>query len=88
MVCEYLGYPQNDCKRASDKKSAIAVLERWLGATEKEGKPKTWSMLLEILSNIEGLSTSTVVIEICDSLRSRGVDISEFLYILLLCVLE
>ena len=73
-MCQQLGYSPDDCRRANNKKSVIAVLENWINDGEKEGRPKTWSMFAEeILSNID----PAVPNDICDSLRSEGIHIGE-----------
>ena len=73
-MCQCLGYSPDGFRRASDKKSVIAVLEHWINDGERVGRPKTWSMFAEeILSNID----PTVPNDICDSLRSEGIHIGE-----------
>ena len=74
VVCRCLGYSPDCFRRASDKKSVIAVMEHWINDGDRMGRPKTWSMFAEeILSNIN----PTVAREICNSLQREGVHIGE-----------
>ena len=78
-MCQHLGYSPDDFIRESDKNSdkkrVIAVMEYWISAAEKEGYPKTWSMFAEEILHIIDPTMSS---EICDSLRSEGIHLSEF----------
>ena len=75
IMCKHLGYLTTGFGH-DNKKNLIAVLEGWISAGEKEGRPKTWSMFVRILSNISELSVVTG--EICSELKKAGVHISEF----------
>ena len=68
-VCHHLGYPPQQFRRENDKKSLIAVLECWVAAGEKEGRPKTWPQFISVITAINPAISD----EICDSLSSEGV---------------
>ena len=76
MVCHHLGYSVTGFVRQNNKKSITAVLEHWITTGEKEGRPKTWSMFIGVLSDVNELSA--VSSEICDSLIKAGVCIGEY----------
>lgn len=69
VVCYQLGYSVTSS--GQDKKDLIAVLEAWI---EKEGRPKTWQMFIEVLSINE---LSTVTSQICIDLKKEGIYISK-----------
>ena len=73
VVCQHLGYSPADFRQGNDKKNLIAVLEHWIGAGERKGKPRTWLMFAEALNNINPSMSG----EICDSLRSEGIPVGE-----------
>ena len=74
VVCQHLGYSTTGLLQGN-KNYLIAVLEDWINSGEKEGKPRTWSLLIGVLSNISELSTLTS--DICIDLHTAGVYISE-----------
>ena len=74
VVCQHLGYSTAGLVQ-DDKKNLIAVLEHWINSGEKEGKPRTWSMFMGVLSNISELSIVTS--DICRDLNTAGVYFSE-----------
>ena len=74
VVCQHLGYSTTGLGQ-DDKKNLIAVLEDWINSGAKEGRPKTWSMFIGVLSNISELSTVTS--DICRDLNTAGIYISE-----------
>ena len=74
VVCQHLGYSTAGLGQ-DGKKNLIAVLEDWINSGEKEGKPRTWSMFIGVLSNISELSTVTS--NICRDLNTAGIYISE-----------
>ena len=69
VVCHHFGYPPQQFRRESDKKSFIAVLECWVATGEKEGRPKTWPQFISVITDI----TPSISAEICASLSSEGV---------------
>ena len=70
VVCERLSYSTTGLG-GDNKKNLIAVLEDWIITGEKEGRPKTWSMFIEVLSNISELSAVTS--EICSELNKEHI---------------
>ena len=76
VVCQHLGYTPQQFRRENDKKSLIAVLECWVAAGEREGRPKTWPQFISVITDIN----SSISGEICDSLRTKGVWTGELLH--------
>ena len=76
MVCKQLGCSYSTAAIGHDnKKNLIAVLEDWISTGEKENRPKTWSMFIGVLSDVNELSAVTS--EIYRDLKEAGVHVGE-----------
>ena len=79
MVCHHLGYSDAEFRQDSPKRSLIAVLEHWITTGVKEGRPRTWSMFIEVLSDANELSAVTSVIY--SELNKAGVCTGEYVHV-------
>ena len=78
-MCHHLGYSATKFKQENNKKNLIALLEDWITTGEKEGRPKTWSMFIEVLSDVNELSAVTS--EIRSELNKAGVCTGEYVLV-------
>ena len=79
MVCHHLGYSNAEFRQDSSKKRLIAVLEHWITTGEKERKPRTWSMFIEVLNDVNELSAISSVI--CSELNKAGVCTGKYIHV-------
>ena len=80
VVCHHLGYSNAEFRQDSPKRSLVAVLEHWITTGVKEGRPRTWSMFIEVLSDVNELSAITGVI--CSELNKAGVCTGEYVHVI------
>ena len=74
-VCHQLSYPPDNFTCGNNKKSVIAVLEKWISVAERGGQPKTWHMFgEEVLSNIDHCVSDAIC---ADLKKNEGICIGE-----------